>query len=212
MVRAMLRIQGMSEARVQELETRLADGDVEPRLAVVTAFARHMARSAPLVGDEERDALKKAGFGPEECREIAFVVALMTFANRVTTIPAIPPYAVERQPDTWYFALLRPFFARALKALSSTPVRVAPSPHPPFFARLVGRYEGSPIAPRLSGLIDEMWTSPILGQRIKALMFGVIARGLGGPVALGEARSMLAVAGADPDIAERALDHLRAPG
>src|SRR5262245_55884139 len=162
----------MSEARVQELETRLADGDVEPRLAAVTAFARHMARSAPLVGDEERDALEKAGFGPEECREIAFVVAFMTFANRMTTIPAIPPYAAERQPDAWYFALLRPFFARALKALSSKPVRVAPSPDPPFFARLVRSYEGSPIAPRLSELIDDMWTSPILGQRTKALMFG----------------------------------------
>lgn len=59
--RALLRFQGMSEARVQELEGRLSRSDVEPRLVAALVFARRMSRSAPLICAEDRDKLFAAG-------------------------------------------------------------------------------------------------------------------------------------------------------
>ncbi len=43
-VRALLRIQGMSEERVQRLEQQLARVEVEPKLAAVVRFARRLSR------------------------------------------------------------------------------------------------------------------------------------------------------------------------
>jgi len=40
----------------------------------------------------------------------------MTFGNRVTTIPAIPPFSLEQGPSSWRFPFMRPFLARALGA------------------------------------------------------------------------------------------------
>ena len=102
-VRALMRIQGMSEARVQALETRLDGADGDPRTAAAIAFARQMARGAPLVTAADRERLEKAGFDPEESREIAFVAAYMTFGNRLTTIPAIQAASVTpyHTPSAW---------------------------------------------------------------------------------------------------------------
>lgn len=210
-VRALLRIQGMSETRVQELEARLDGGLNEPRMAAAIAFARQMARSAPLTDARDRERLEKAGTTAEEFREIAFVVAYMTFGNRVTTIPAIPPFSLEQGPSSWRFPFTRPFVARALGAFLRGDVKPEPPTKPLHFARLIAVYDGSPIASGLARLINDAWTSPILGQRAKALIFGIVARGLGCSVARAEADAMLAEAGVARRTSEAALDHLRAP-
>jgi AhpD family alkylhydroperoxidase len=212
MVRTLLRIQGMSEERVQELEARLGGSEGEPRLAAATAFARRMARSAPPVDAEARRRLEKAGFGEAEYLEIAFVVAFMVFANRLTTIPAIPPYGAERAPRGWRFRLLRPFWARALAPFTQMAARTSAPAGPVHFARLVAVYDGSAIGAALARLMREAWTSSILPQRAKALMFAVIAKGLGCPAARGEADAMLRAVGLDAETSGRALDHLNAPG
>jgi len=210
-VRALLRIQGMSETRVQELEARLDGGEDDPRTAAVMAFARQMARSAPLVDAPDRERLEQVGFGPDEYREIAFVVAYKVFGNRVTTIPAIPPYELERGPSTWWFAFVRPLLARAMGAFLRGSVTAPPRVEPLHFARLVAVYEGSRIGSALARLINDAWISPILGRRAKALIFGVIAHGLGSPLARAEADAMLAEAGVASETADRALEHLSAP-
>lgn len=211
-VRALLRIQGMSEERVQELEARLGGAAGEPRLAAAVAFARRMARSAPLVDAEERRRLENAGFSEPEYREIAFVVAFMVFANRITTIPAIPPYEAEHAPRSWRFRLLRPFRARALAPFTNMAARTTAPSGPAHFARLVAVYQGSAIGAALARVMSEAWASPILPQRAKALMFAVIAKGLGCPRALGEADGMLRAAGLEQETSARALEHLHAPG
>jgi len=47
--RMYLRIFGMSEERMQQLEQRLASGNLEPKAAAAVRFARRMARCTPLV-------------------------------------------------------------------------------------------------------------------------------------------------------------------
>jgi AhpD family alkylhydroperoxidase len=210
MVRSLLRIQGMSEDRVQELEQQLG-GDAEPRTAAVIGFARRMARSAPLIGAADREALARAGFGPEEYREIAFVVAFMVCANRMTTIPAMPPHGAEQAPQSWRFRLMRPFYARWMAPFTTRASRVPRSPAPVHFGRLIGAYDGTAIGSTLAETINAAWVSPILRARTKALMFAVIARGLGCPVAVGEAEAMLMDSEVDPATRDRALEHLHAP-
>jgi AhpD family alkylhydroperoxidase len=210
MVRSLLRIQGMSEERVQELEQQLG-GQAEPRIAAVIGFARRMARSAPLVGAADREALERAGFGPEEYREIAYVVAFMVCANRMTTIPAMPPHGAEQGPQSWRFRLMRPFYARWLAPFTTRASRVPPPPAAAHFARLIAAYDGTAIGSTLAETINAAWVSPILPARPKALMFAVIARGLGCPIAIGEAQAMLADAEVDPATRDRALEHLNAP-
>jgi AhpD family alkylhydroperoxidase len=46
--RMALRVLGMSEERMQQLEQRLASGELEPKTAAVVNFGRRMTRATPL--------------------------------------------------------------------------------------------------------------------------------------------------------------------
>lgn len=209
--RAMLRLRGMSESRMEELEGRLSRLELEPRQRAALAFARRMARSAPLVGAEDRERLAAAGFRPEERREIAFVVCFIAFANRAATIPAIPPYAVERMPDRWLTRLLRPLIARALAAHVSRGEPVATPPPAEPHAGVIAAFAGSPIAARLGEVLDEAWASPLLGRRCKALLFAVVAQALGCRVSAAALAPVLASEGLAPAEIAELLSRLDSP-
>ena len=178
-VRTMLRIQGMSEERIQRVEADLTRADLASRRAAAMAFARSQSRSGPAGARDARQALLLAGFGVDEMKEIAYAVALADFSNRAHTIPAIPSRPLERMPDQIHMRLLRPLIRRVLKSHRSrgraTPLGATPS-NP--YARLVKAYAGSPIAPALGRTLEEMWASPHLTRRCKLLMLAVVARGL----------------------------------
>jgi AhpD family alkylhydroperoxidase len=210
--RALLRLRGMSESRVEELEGRLSRLDVAPRQRAALAFARRMSRSAPLVGAEERERLAAAGFSREERREIAYVVSYLAFANRVSTIPAIPPYGIERLPDRWLTRLLRPLIARMLAAHVSRgePAGMPPAPLAPH-ADLIAAYAGSPIAARLGEALDEAWASPFLTRRCKALLFAVVAQALGCRLSRAAIAPVLASEGLAPAEIDELLSRLDSP-
>lgn len=211
----LLRVQGHSDARIAELQAQLAQGTVEPRTAAAVAFARRMSRSQPLVGPADRQKLRQAGFSAEEIREIAYVVAFLSFANRLNTIPAIPPQELERLPDRWTFKLMRPLMARVVNAqrakrrAQSAATAAAPRTGP--FADLLQAYDGSPIAAALADVLDGLWASPALTRRCKALLFGVVATGLGCSRSTEDIRSMLRGDGLADATTGRALAHLQAP-
>lgn len=210
--RAVLRVRGMSEARLEALEDRLSRLDVAPRERAALAFARRMSRSAPLIGAQDRADLAAAGFDREERLELAFVVGYLVFANRVATIPAIPPYGMEKMPDRWMMRLLRPLIARVLAAHASrgkpTPMPAAPrGPH----AGLIQAFAGSPIAPRLTEVLEEAWGSPVLTRRCKALLFAVVGQALGCPRTAAAMRPVLVSAGLGEDELAQLLSHLHSP-
>lgn len=210
--RWLLRVQGFSEARIAELQAQLAQGAVEPRTAAAVAFARRMSRSQPLVEPADRRRLLEAGFSAEGVREIAYIIAFTAFANRVTTIPAIPPYALERLPERWSFGLLRPLMARMVNAHRRRGQPAPPAPaRDAFHGALLRAYEGSPIAPVLAGALDELWASPVLTRRCKALLFAVVATGLGCGRSLDEGRAVLRAEGLDDAAIDHALTHLNGP-
>lgn len=210
--RAVLRVRGMSEARLEELEDRLSRLDVAPGERAALAFARRMSRSTPLVGAEDRAQLAAAGFGRDERLEIAFVVAYLVFANRVATILAIPPYGLEKMPDRWLARLARPLIARILAAHTSrgepTPMPAAPKgPH----AGLIQAFAGSPIAPRLTQVLDEAWASPLLTRRCKALLFAVVGQALGCPRTAAAMTPVLVADGLPTAEIGQLLSHLHSP-
>jgi AhpD family alkylhydroperoxidase len=209
--RMMLRAQGMSEARIQRLEETLS-GPEAPRTTAAIAFGRTQSRVGPAGAREARNALRAAGFGDDEMKEIAFVVASTDFFNRLHTIPAIPARTLERMPDLLPVRLLRPlinyFLERSRFRGRAAPLERTPS-YP--YARLVGVYAGSPIASALGRTIEEMWASSLLTRRCKLLMLAVVARGLGCDVCALEIGEALRREGLSEQALAQILAHLDAP-
>jgi AhpD family alkylhydroperoxidase len=210
-VRALLWAQGMSRARIQRVEQDLTRADLPPRTVAAIAFGRSQSRSGPAGARAARDALLSAGFGVDEMKEIAYVVAHTDFLNRAHTILAIPVRPVERIPDQLHMRLLRPLLNRILRSHRSrggaTPLDRLPS-YP--YARLVKAYAGSPIAPALGRTLEEMWASPHLTRRCKLLMCAVIARGLACEVCAPEVGEALQGEGLKEAALTQVLTHLDA--
>ena len=211
-VRALLWAQGMPRDRVQHLERELTRADLPPRTAAAIAFGRSQSRTGPSGARAAREALERAGVGPDEMKEIAFTAANTDFSNRAYTIPAIPARPLERLPDQLHARLLRPFIGRIIRSHTvrgvATPLHLDPSPP---YARLVKTYAGSPIAPALVQVLEGMWASQHLSRRCKLLMLAVVARGLGCEACAPEIALALQAEGTKEDTLAQVLTHLDAP-
>lgn len=212
-VRAVLWSQGMTTARIRRVEQELAQENLPPRTLAAITFARTQSRSGPARAREARDTLRQAGFGDEEMKEIAYVVAATDFTNRAHTIPAIPSRPLERIPDQLHMRLLRPLIRRVLQRhhRRGRPTHLDRVPSYPY-ARFVNAYAGSPIARALGAALDEMWASPHLTRRCKLLMLAVIARGLACEACVREAGEAIRDEGLTQDTFNQVLAHLDAPG
>jgi len=210
--RALLWVQGMSEARTQRVEQNLSRTDLEPRTVAAIAFGRSQSRVGPAGAPEARHALRRAGFNDDEMKEIAFTVATADFLNRAHTIPAIPSHSMERMPEQVHMRLLRPLISRIVERHRFrgrvTPLERLPS-YP--YVRLVKAYAGSPIAPALAETIEGMWASSHLTRRCKLLMLAVVARGLGCQVCALEIGEALQREGLNEPSLAQVLTHLDAP-
>ncbi len=210
--RAMMRLLGMSEDRMQALEQRLALPDLDPRGAAAVRFARRMSRANPLATPADLEPLRQAGFSGEEIREIAYAVASTAFMNRLSTIPALSPETWERAPDRWFNRLLRPLVSRMVKGWRRRGAAAPPArSEPGSFPGLLDAYRGSPIAPVLAETFRDLWSSAILPRRSKALMLAVIGQGLGCSISRGEACAVLAAEGWSEARVSAVLSHLGSP-
>ena len=211
-VRAMLRIQGMSEERIRAIEGNLVRTDLKPSEAASLAFAWALSRSTLATASAAKQALLDTGVSVAEMKEIAFVAAIINFTNRAATTPAIPPYQFESAPEQLYVRLLRPFIARLLRRKrrrgEATPLDNVLS-YP--FAPIVDAFAGSPIAPVLAKALAEMWASQVLSRRCKLLMFAVVAHGLGCEACANEASRALLKEGFPEEALKNVLTHLDAP-
>ncbi len=207
--RMQLRVLGMSESRMQELEQRLAGDALDARDAAIVHFARRFTRCMPLITPRDLDPLRETGRSDAEIREIAFAAASVAFFNRLATISALPPQSWEQLTDRWFAPLLRPFLARFFRGVRKlgAPMPFVPQPDGPF-AELLGHYRDSPIGPVLVRTLDGMWNSSILSRRCKALMFAVIAHGLGCESSRADIAAVLESEGMTAQGAEKIIAHL----
>jgi AhpD family alkylhydroperoxidase len=211
-VRALLWAQGMSRARIQRMEQDLTRADLPPRTMAAVAFGRSQSRLGPARAREARETLRRAGFGVDEMKEIAFAAAVTDFSNRAHTIPAIPAQPIERIPNQLHMRLLRPLLGRIVKRHRYRGQATTLDAVPPYaYVRLVKAYEGSPIASFLARTLTEMWASPHLTPRCKLLILAVIARGLGCEACPLEIKEALKREGFSETALAEVLTHLDAP-
>jgi alkylhydroperoxidase family enzyme len=204
--------QGMKESRIQQIEQKLSGANLPPKTAAAIAFGRRQSRVGPPGARDARQILRDADSRHEEIKEVAFVVGIIDFYNRINTIPAIPAHTLERMPDQILMRLLRPVIKRIVEKQRfrgrAAPLERAAS-YP--YAGLGKTYDGSPIAPVLGRAIEEMWNSPVLTRRCKLLMLAIIARGLGCEACIAEAGDALQQEGFDASALSQVLTHLDAP-
>lgn len=211
-IRMLLWAQGMSEARIQQIEQKLSQTNLAPKTTAAIAFGRRQSRMGPQGAREARQILRDAGFSDEEMKEVAFVVGITDFLNRLNTIPAIPVHALERMPEQFHMRLLRPLIKRIVEKHRFRG-RAAPLERPLTlpYAALIKAYAGSPIALALGRTIEAMWESAILTRRCKLLILAVIAHGLGCQACATEIEEAVQREGLGELALGQVLTHLDAP-
>jgi alkylhydroperoxidase family enzyme len=211
--RMLMRLQGLSEARIRQLEGDLLKARLAPRERVALEFARTISRASPLAGDGDKDGLRAAGWPEAAIRELAFLAAAHVYFNRIHTLPAIPPERGERFASHWSLPFLAPLVGRLLRARFARG-QVEPLPEDMRngpYSYLVLALDGLPAARALRRLLDDAWASPLLAHRTKALIFAVIARGLGCAFSEQEASRLLREDGLSAEEIATILDHLGSP-
>lgn len=214
MQRAMMRMLGYSEKRIEQLEHGLLLADLDPPTRAALTYARTISRGNPLPTPEDVKPLLEAGFTEESIREIAINTAFHTVFNRAATIAALPPEAMEALPDKWWLRLIRPLMApsvrRFVKRDRERALRDEEKTGP--WSYVVVALDGHPGAGELRAVLDELWASPILTRRCKALSFAVVARALQCTSSEEEAGRIAAEEGVSSEQLGRILDHLDTTG
>ena len=211
--RMLMRLQGLSEARIRQLEGDLLKAQFAPREKLALDFVRMISRASPLAHDTDKERLREAGWPEGAVRELAFLAAAHVYFNRLHTLPAIPPERGERLSSHWSLRLLAPIAGRILRSrfvrgeVETLPAEMRSGP----YSYVVLALEGLPAARALRRLLDEAWASGVLAQRTKALIFAVIARGLGCAFSEREASRLLLETGLPADEISATLAHLGSP-
>ncbi|HEX6017762.1 MAG TPA: hypothetical protein VFZ28_06660 [Burkholderiaceae bacterium] len=212
-VRAVLWFQGMDRQRVLRVEQELVRPDLPVPVRAALDYARAQSRTGPAGAHPAWAALRAAGVGAAEAREIAFTVSVTDCSNRLHTALAIPPQPFERAPESLAMRVLRPLFERLTGAKrrhgSALAASSLPAGRP--YARLLAAFGNSPIASALAQTFDAMWASQLLSRRCKLLMFAVVSRGLPCEVCELEVTRALQHEGLDAATVTRLLGHLDGP-
>jgi uncharacterized peroxidase-related enzyme len=209
--RTSLRLLGMSKKRIEELERDLSAANLSAAEKTTLDFARRISRANPLADGGEWHPLRKAGLEDLAIKEIAFLAAINVYFNRIMTLPAVPIESVE-QPERWTFRLHLPLLARSLRAhqrrgkLAPRPIE-ATGP----YSYLVAALDRLPAAEVLRSVLEDAWASSVLPKRTKAMVFAVVARGLGCERGEEEAARLLGDEGLGGDVVGEVLSRLASP-
>lgn len=211
--RALLRIQGFDKERIARIEQAFVSAEDDPRESLVLDYARKISQSNPPPTAADRVALRQAGYSDEAITEIAYVATFTVGANRLGTLPALPVDDVEGFEDRWHVRLLRPLIARMQhsKEQQGQPDSLPPELKTGPFAYVDLEFDGLPLARVSRETMEAAWSSSVLSQRAKGLVFAVVARGLDSKRSEQEARRLLAPLGLDDGDVDEILSHLASP-
>jgi AhpD family alkylhydroperoxidase len=212
--RVLLTLMGVPENRIRELELALQGSQDDLRIQPALDFARRLSRANPLPSAADKKALREAGFSAGAVKELAFMAGTVVVANRIATLPALPPQPAERLADSRLLRLLRPLLAWRVRPLlrpTVEPERISDDRKRGPYSDLVLALDGLPAAGVLRNALDAVWASPHSTPRAKALVFAVIARGLGCLRSEREAFRLLAQEGLGKDETEKILADLAGP-
>jgi alkylhydroperoxidase family enzyme len=214
--RAYLKILGYSESFISRIERDAHVAELDEKERGFIAFCRNLARSRPRPAKRDREELIKLGYTPLAVNEIAFMIAMACFYNRVGILTASPPeLGFERMANGLLGHLLGPVIrwqaTRRARAQQPAPLDAATLAKGPF-GPVVATLAGLPAAAGLQEALDGAFASAVLSRPAKALMFAVVARTLGCRPTEAEARKLLladGLAAAEIDTALATLECAR---
>jgi hypothetical protein len=210
--RAYLKILGYSESFIGRLEREATLAEIDDKGRAFLAFCRSLARSRPRPMKAECEALVALGFSPLAVTEMAMLIAMNCYYNRIGLLSACPPeHGFERMANGPLAPLLRPLMRmamslhRAPQPPTLEPQALAAGP----FGAIVVAAAGLPAATIFKNALDRAFASPVLPAATKALMFAVVARTLGCRTSEAEARRLAAAEGLAEAEIDAALATLR---
>lgn len=214
--RAYMKVLGYSEAFIQSVERDVHLAEIDPRERAFVDFCRNLARSRPRPSRSARERLLGLGYSAPEVAEMAFVISMGCFFNRVSTLIACPPEAKFERLANGPIGRLMGFAMHLLRPLGVGKRKTSSVASPGEAELAAGRFGpilvplmGLPAAKAMKSALDGAFASDVLNRSTKALMFAVIARTLGCPHCEGEARKMLVGEGLSSIEIDSALATLR---
>jgi alkylhydroperoxidase family enzyme len=164
--------------------------DLSPRNRAALEFARRISRGNPRPTASDAAELHRLGFERAAVAEFAFVATAVLFMNRLATLLALPPEALESMVQSRLFWLVRPLIAWQARPRLQPPAGL-PEPNVGPCAAVVAALDGAPAARFVRGVVNDALGSTVLPLRTKALMLAVIARALGCRQGEADARALL---------------------
>ncbi len=212
-IRLLMRLQGMSDSEIEKLERDVETAAVDPKLKLALDFSRRVSRATPAPGAADKQALRDAGYDDVAIMEIAFQAADVIFHNRMSTLLALPLDDESVIEDKGVFDLLREQFTQMFTKINTPaqPEKLGDELKTGPYTNVVVALDGILQARMLRTIIDEAWASPHLPARTKALIFAVIARGLGSQPAELESYRLLQGEGLTSSQVDAILAHLASP-
>ncbi len=202
--RAYLKVLGYSESFISRLEREATLAELDEQARASIAFCRSLARSRPRPMKAECEALVALGFAPLAVAEMAMLIAMGCYYNRIGVLSACPPeQSFERAANGALAPLLRPLIRIALSlhrppqapALEAQALAAGP------FGAIIAVTAGLPGATIFKNALDGAFASAVLPPATKALMFAVVARTLGCRESEAEGRRLALAAGfAAPEV------------
>jgi alkylhydroperoxidase family enzyme len=214
--RALLKIFGYPESVISRIERDMRVAELDEKEHGFIAFCRNLARSRPRPARADREALLRLGYSPLAVSEMAYLIAMGCFYNRLGVLLACPPeHALERIANGVIgrvMGLASPLMLAVMSWRARPNGRVlhtvqALSNGP--FGPVVAALEGLPAGGLLRSALDGALASTQLPRPTRALMFAVVARTLGCRHTEAEAKKLLAQERMDEAEIEEALQTLQ---
>ena len=202
--RAYMKILGYPESFISRIERDLHVAELDEMERGFIAFCRNLARSRPRPAKADREALIRLGYAPLAVDEIAFLIALGCFYNRIGILMACPPeHGFERMANGFVGRLIgltgplmRALAANKRHAQEADPIDAATLANG-VFGPVVATLAGLPAAAVLRAALEGAFASTVLPRHTKAMMFAVVARTLGCRHSETAARKLLGQEGFD---------------
>jgi alkylhydroperoxidase family enzyme len=212
--RAYMKILGYSETFISRIERDATLAELDEKERAFISFCRNLARSRPRPVKADYEALVALGFAPLAVTEMAMLIALGCFYNRIGILIACPPeHAFERVANSFLGRLMGPLMRMVMsmrKPAQPATLDAATLSDGPF-GTIVATLAGLPAATIFKTALDGAFASAVLPRSVKALMFAVVARTLGCHTSEIEARKLLAAADFSDEEIDSALLTLRSP-
>ena len=178
--RVRMKMIGFSDEMIDRIERNVQLVEAEPRERELVHFCRNLARSKPRPSREARERMREVGFSQQQTAELALVVAVVGFCNRVSTLLAVPP-EVEMEAASKGIKGMGHKLSAWLPA--KKPMSMAPPDYPPPtfsgpFGSVVRLLEGLPAAATFEMILNSAFSSEVLPRRTLNLIFAVIAHTL----------------------------------